>query len=144
MKKIKYKIIKRCFSLVEVMAVIVIIGLIAGLAVPAIIGKLDDSKIGAAETQLKLLQSCLKSYYMDNDKYPEKLEDLINNPDGSKKWKGPYLEDGALPKDPWDNDYVYVIPGENGKDYNLMSYGRDKAAGGEGNDADISCWQTSE
>ena len=132
--------IKR-FSLIEIMVVLIIIGLIAGLAIPAVMSRLEDSKQKTAKTQLKLLQSCLKTYYLDNDNYPASINDLVKDPGVNEKWKGPYLDDGVLPKDPWGNDYIYSIPGSNEHPYDLMSYGKDKSPGGEDADADVSCWE---
>lgn len=135
----------RChaFSLVEILIVLVIIGLVLGLVGPALLGKLDESKQNTARSQLILLKNCMKSYYLDMDMYPTALQDLVKNP-GNGKWKGPYVEDGEMPNDPWGAPYRYNTPGADGKPYDLYTYGRDNAPGGDGVDMDIHVWKKDE
>lgn len=126
------------FTLIEIMIVVVIIGMLAALVGPNIIGNLDKAKVKNTKAQLVGLKSAVQQYYFDLSAYPTKLEDLIANP-GQKKWDGPYLDAKTVPKDYWDNDYQYNCPGD-GQPFDIISLGADKAPGGNGNNADISCW----
>lgn len=134
------------FTLIEIMVVIVILTLLAVFAVPKIMGRLDDAKIADAKVQIRNLESALKYYKLDNGIYPgteQGLQALINKPATGvipKNYReGGYLETKTIPKDPWNNDYIYISPGEHG-DYDLYSYGADGVKGGEGKDADIESW----
>ncbi len=129
------------FSLIELLIVMVILGLIASLVGPKMFGKLGMAKQKTAKTQIEMLMTGLDAYRLDIGKYPssqEGLEALVDN-NRSEKWKGPYLSK-AIPKDPWDNPYNYQNPGEHGE-VDIMSYGADGQAGGEGEDADIGSWE---
>ena len=130
----------KAFTLIEMMVVLAIIAGLAALVGPAIFKNLKKADATTAKTQIVQLGNSVKDYYMDMHQYPKRLEDLVQNP-GSDKWNGPYLEGGALPKDPWGNDYLYISPGEHG-DYDLYSFGADSAKGGEGKNADITNWDT--
>ena len=128
------------FSLIELLIVMVILGLLASLVGPKMFGKLGMAKQKTAKTQIEMLMAGLDAYRLDVGRYPssqEGLEALVTNT-GSDKWKGRYLSK-ALPKDPWDNPYVYMNPGEHGE-VDISSYGADGQAGGEGEDADIGSW----
>ena len=128
------------FSLIELLIVMVILGLLASLVGPKMFGKLGMAKQKTAKTQIEMLMSGLDAYRLDVGRYPssqEGLEALMTSTD-SGKWKGPYLSKG-LPKDPWDNLYVYMNPGEHGE-VDILSYGADGQPGGEGEDADIGSW----
>ena len=129
------------FSLIELMVVILIIGLVVGLVGPALFGQFEKARQNTAKNQILLLKECAKSYYLDMNEYPQSLEDLVRDPGGKGNWRGPYIEDGELPKDPWDNDYQYRNPGENGRPFDIYSYGKDNQFGGEGGDADIGSWK---
>jgi len=123
----------------------IILGLLAALVAPKFFGKIGQSKIKAAKTQIELLGSALDSFYLDVGRYPttdEGLVSLIRKPDTIKetKWKGPYLPKNKIPQDPWGSDYIYKSPGEHGK-YDLFSYGADSREGGSGEDADIVSWE---
>lgn len=133
---------KRGFTLAEIMVVVVIIGLLAGLVLPKIFPKLAQGKQGAAKAQIELLGQALDSFRMDVGAYPtssEGLNALLQNP-GAEHWDGPYLKKNVIPNDPWKKPYQYQCPGSHG-DYDLLSYGRDGASGGEGEDADIVSWE---
>lgn len=133
---------KRGFTLAEIMVVVVIIGLLAGLVLPKIFPKLAQGKQGAAKAQIELLGQALDSFRMDVGAYPtssEGLNALLQNP-GVEHWDGPYLKKNVIPNDPWKKPYQYQCPGSHG-DYDLLSYGRDGASGGEGEDADIVSWE---
>jgi len=127
------------FTLIEIMIVIVIIGMIAGLVGPALIQNLIKAKREAAKTQITLLKNACKDYYLDLSEFPRQLEDLVSNP-GNPKWDGPYLDPPKVPVDPWGQPYQYECPGRHG-DIDLYSFGEDKASGGEGKSADITSWE---
>jgi len=135
------------FTLIEIMVVIVILGILAGLIVPRIMGRPEEARRTKAALTLRSLDSALKLYKLDNGVYPtteQGLEALIDKPDTGTvpgNWReGGYLDSTRVPKDPWGNDYVYIQPGEHG-DYDLSSYGRDGEKGGEGDNADINLWE---
>jgi general secretion pathway protein G len=130
------------FTLVEILVVMAIIALLAALVGPKLFGKLGQSKTKAAKAQIELLGQSLDQYRLDVGYYPttsQGLQALIVNP-GEQKWDGPYLKKNVLPKDPWDRPYNYSSPGTHGE-YDIWSYGRDGAQGGEGEDSDIVSWQ---
>ncbi len=122
------------FTLIELLIVLVILGLLASLVAPKMFSKVDSSKIKTAETQLKLLETALDTYRLDVGKHPASLDELIKS--AAKNWDGPYLPK-EVPLDPWGNPYVYVVPGTDGKAFDLRSYGKDGKSGGEGDDADL-------
>ncbi len=127
------------FSLIELLVVLVILGLIAGLVVPNIVGRAETAKISAAESQIQALSNGVATYYLDNGNLPERLEDLVNAPGDAKNWNGPYVR-GRLLKDPWGRPYEYRFPGQHGE-YDIVSYGADGHAGGEGKNGDITSWE---
>ncbi len=121
----------RGFSLIELLVVLVIIGLLAGLVGPKLFGQVDQAKQKDAQAQIELLGQTLDIYRLEKHKYPTTEEGLAI--------LRPYMKKD-LPKDPWGNEYVYRSPGDHG-DYDLISYGADNAEGGEGNDQDIVSWK---
>ncbi|MDO8178827.1 MAG: type II secretion system major pseudopilin GspG [Undibacterium sp.] len=143
-KLIKQRVLKRTtgFTLLEMLVVMVIIGLLAGLVGPRIFGKVDSSKVQTAQTQIKMLESALNIMRLDVGQVPppeQGLQWLLSSPlDTSLQslWKGPYIE-GAIPMDPWNNPYQYAIPGPDNKPYAVYSFGADGKPGGEGLNADI-------
>lgn len=137
----------RGFTLIELMVVIVILGILAGLIVPRIMGRPEEAKQLKAKIQIESLETALKLYKLDNGGYPgteQGLQALTEKPETGtipKKWReGGYLEKGKLPKDPWGNDFIYLSPGAHG-DYDIISYGADGVPGGEGKNLDISSWE---
>lgn len=128
------------FSLLEMLVVLVIIGLLAGLVGPRLMGNLDSSMVKTADTQVKMLKGVLQTMRLDIGRYPntqEGLAMLSSNVGDQSNWAGPYLEE-ALPQDPWGNAYQYVLePSINGQPFSLYSFGADGKSGGEGNNADI-------
>lgn len=129
------------FTLIELLVVMVIIALLAALVGPRLFPKLGKGKQSAALAQIELIGQGLDHFRLDVGRYPttqEGLNALATNP-GIEKWEGPYLKK-ALPNDPWGKPYRYQCPGSHG-DYDLYSYGRDDAPGGEGEDKDISSWE---
>jgi general secretion pathway protein G len=136
----------RGFTLIEIMVVIVILSMLAILVGPKIIGRTDDAKIADAKVQIKNLETALKLYKLDNGVYPtteQGLRALVEKPTVGvipKNYReGGYLEHKDVPKDPWDNDYLYLSPGEHG-DFDLYCLGADGVRGGENKDADIESW----
>lgn len=111
---------RHCFSLMEIMIVIVIIGMIAGLVGPALIKKLDKAKNETADAQAKLLENACKDFYMDMSEFPGDLEALIRNP-GGDKWDGPYLDPAKIPLDPWGTAYEY-----DSQTHTVKSLGKDR------------------
>lgn len=136
----------RGFTLIEMLVVLIILSLLAGLVLPRMLGRTEEARRQTAEVQIRSIESALALYYSDNGMYPtteQTLKALIERPTIDpvpQRWKGPYLEKGILPKDPWDNDYIYLSPGLHLPEFDLMSYGKDGVAGGEGDFADIENW----
>ena len=133
---------KKGLTLIELMVVIVILGLLAALVAPKMFGRLGESKQKAAKAQIELFGTALDSFRLDVGKYPstsEGLQALRVSPSGVENWKGPYLPK-EIPLDPWGQQYQYRSPGEHGE-YDLYSFGADKAAGGEGENADVVSWK---
>lgn len=131
------------FTLLELLIVMIIIGLLAALIGPKMIGRVGESRQTVAKQQIEGFSSALEMYKLDTTKYPTQeqgLEALVTEPQGVVNWKGPYLKKKFIPKDPWGNNYVYVYPGEHG-DYDIISYGADGNAGGEGEDKDVVSWE---
>lgn len=130
------------FTLIEMLVVMAIIGLLAGLIGPRLFGKVDSSKVQTAETQIKMLRSSLEVLHLDIGRFPnanEGMSLLVNVPQEEKlrlRWRGPYL-DQDIPADPWGNAYQYSLPGPKGQPFALYSFGADGKQGGQGNDADV-------
>jgi general secretion pathway protein G len=130
---------QRGFTLVELLLVLVILALIAGLVLPGIIGKAESAKAKAASSQISRISMSVESFYLDTGYTPSSLEDLVNQPSGVTGWNGPYIKNSLL-KDPWGQAYKYTVPGEHG-DFDIESFGADRQKGGEGKNADISSWE---
>ncbi|VAX46130.1 PilD-dependent protein PddA [Acinetobacter calcoaceticus] len=129
------------FTLIEVMVVIVILGVLAALIVPNVMGRSEKAKIDTTQITLKGVAGALDQYKLDNGHFPSMqeggLDALVNQPATAKNWMpGGYVK-GGYPKDSWKNDVQYVIPGADGRAFDLYSFGADGKEGGEGNDADI-------
>ena len=131
---------QRGFNLIELMVVLVILGLLAGLVGPRLLGSVESSKVRTADTQVKMLKGALLTYRLDIGRFPstsEGLAALMAPPaDAAEFWNGPYLDD-ELPLDPWRTPYRYEFPADNLQGYALYSLGADAQPGGEGNNADI-------
>lgn len=134
----------RGFTLVEIMVVVVIIGILAVLVVPRVVGRSDDARVAAAKHDVATIQQSLKLYRLDNGRYPtteQGLQALVARPQGAPvptNWRQ-YLD--KLPKDPWGRDYQYLNPGVHGE-VDVFSLGADGAPGGSGGaDADVGSWQ---
>ncbi len=134
---------ERGFTLIEIMVVVIIIGLLAAIVAPQVIGRVDDAQIEKARADIRNIDSALKFYRLDNFSYPtteQGVEALVSKPNdpGVRNWKaGGYLD--RVPKDPWGNPYLYLNPGNNGE-IDVYTLGRDGRPGGEGIDADLGNW----
>lgn len=131
---------ERGLTLVELLVVLLILGLIAGFAVPRVMTFLGGARHDAAEIQLQRLASIVELYALDVGHYPateEGLVALLEAPQGASSWAGPYLNNPDALTDPWGNPYQYRAPGESG-DFDLWSLGADGKPGGEGDAADLS------
>ena len=133
----------RGFTLVEIMVVVVILGILAVLIVPRVLGRSDEARAAAAKHDIATIMQSLKLYRLDNGRYPSNeqgLQALVTKPQSSPvapNWK-PYLD--KLPKDPWGNTYQYLNPGVHGE-IDVFSLGADGQPGGSGADLDIGSWQ---
>lgn len=136
----------RGFTLLEIMVVVVILGILAALVAPQIMGRIDDAAIAKARQDIRAFETALNLFRMDNFRYPsteQGLRALVERPSDSsiRNWKqGGYID--GLRKDPWGNDYIYVYPGTHGKEFDLYTLGADGQEGGEGVNADIANWDT--
>lgn len=138
---------RRGFTLIELMVVIVILGILAGLIIPRIMGRPEEARRMKARVQIESIETALKLYKLDNGSYPsteQGLQALVEAPSVGqlpRAWRdGGYLEKGRVPKDPWDNEFIYLSPGAN-SDFDLISYGADGEPGGEDKDKDVNNWE---
>lgn len=134
---------QRGFTLIEIMVVVIILGILAAIVAPNVIGRIDDAQITRVHQDIRGIENALKFYRLDNFTYPtseQGLEALVTKPSDPniRNWKaGGYLD--RLPKDPWGNTYEYLNPGQNGE-IDIFTLGRDGTAGGEGIDTDMGNW----
>ena len=130
------------FTLMELLVVLAILGLLMGLVGPRVLNQLGGAKSKTAAIQIKDLEQTLEMYKLDVGRFPttdQGLDALVNKPAGVVGWNGPYLK-SDVPLDPWNGEYNYRYPGEQGE-IDIYSYGQDGAPGGEGEDADVVSWQ---
>ncbi|HDP25859.1 MAG TPA: type II secretion system protein GspG [Deltaproteobacteria bacterium] len=140
----------RGFTLIELLVVIVILSILATFVGTRIMSRPEEARRTQAKIQIQALENALKMYMLDNGEYPstdQGLKALVEKPSVGnipRNWReGGYLEKSTLPKDPWNNDYVYLYPGVyNPNGFDLFSYGADGQPGGEGMDADIGNWDS--
>jgi general secretion pathway protein G len=126
------------FTLIEIMVVVVIIGMLATMILPRVLGRLDQSQQVAAKADINQLSTALKFYKLDHAKYPSSSDGLESLLSGAKDGRG-YLDGDTLPKDPWGNDYLYQYPGQH-MEFDIWSLGADGQAGGEDVNTDIGNW----
>lgn len=130
---------RRGFTLVEMLLVITIIGILAALVIPKMMGRSEQARQTAARADISGIKTALDAYEVDNGFYPKSrngLNDLLQQPTDAKNWHGPYLD--KVPTDPWQNPYIYEYPGKhNASSYDLYSVGPDGKAG---TDDDIGNW----
>ncbi len=128
----------RAFTLVEMLLVITIIGILAALVIPKMVGRSEQARQTAVRADLSAIKTALDAFEVDNGYYPKSLQDLLQQPNNAKNWHGPYLD--KVPQDPWGNNYLYYYPGRhNQNSYDLLSVGPD---GKEGSEDDIGNWTT--
>ncbi|MBI5816329.1 MAG: type II secretion system major pseudopilin GspG [Nitrospinae bacterium] len=133
------------FTLIEILVVVVILGILATVIVPRIMGRPEEARITKTKTDIKAIETALNMYKIDNGVFPTTemgLTALVSKPTSGqipKNWRPEgYL--AKTPKDPWGNEYMYISPGTRGE-YDLVSKGSDGEIGGEGNNADINSWE---
>ncbi len=142
-KRCQQRRVQRGFTLIEIMVVVIILGILAAIVAPNVIGRVGDAQIAAAKQDIRGIENSLKFYRLDNFSYPtteQGLQSLVTRPNDPnvKNWKsGGYLD--RLPKDPWGNPYQYLNPGNN-SEIDIYTLGRDGRPGGEEEDADIGNW----
>lgn len=133
------------FTLIEIMVVVIIIGILAAIVAPNVIGRVDDAQLTKARAEIANIENAMKFYRLDNFAYPtteQGIDALVSRPNDPnvRNWKpGGYLD--RVPKDPWGNPYQYLNPGNNGE-IDIYTLGRDGRPGGEGLDGDIGNWDT--
>jgi len=131
------------FTLLELLVVLGIIALLAGIVGPQVMKHMGASKTKAAKVQIEDLSAALDMYKLDNGQYPttaQGISVLVEKPANSSRWNGPYLRKAKVPQDPWLQAYHYTSPGEHGA-FDLYSYGADGKAGGDGENQDINNWE---
>lgn len=135
------------FTLIEVMVVIIILGLLAAIVMPRLVGQTDKARYEQAKIQMRILEDALKRYKLENGRFPttaQGLQALVQKPSSPplpRNWpKGGYLDKPEVPLDPWGNEFIYVSPGQHGPDYDMVSLGADGIEGGEGYDQDVQSW----
>jgi general secretion pathway protein G len=133
--------VRRGFTLLELLVVILIIGLLTGIVGPRFLGQIGRSEVTAAKAQMDAFDKALQAYRIDMGRFPtssQGLQALVAvTPGDESRWRGPYLK-GQVPFDPWGRAYQYRVPGPQGRDFELLSLGKDGVAGGTGDDADMS------
>lgn len=132
------------FTLVELLVVLAIMAIIVAIIAPNIVGKREKAMRAKAQTDIAIIETLLDHFYLDMSRYPTSEEGLrvlyFPTEDDEEKWQGPYSKK-PIPKDPWDNPYLYHCPGTHTNEpYEVICYGKDGEEGGEGDDADITSW----
>lgn len=139
---------ERGFTLIEIMAVVLIMGLLAGIVGTFVVGQIGTARQGAAQAQIKQIESALTFYQMDNGRFPTEEQGLAalvrqpgSGPEPRNYRPGGYLQGGVVPKDPWGAEFNYRFPGQvNQHSFDVWSLGADGQPGGDGADADFGNW----
>ena len=130
--------LQNAFTLVEMLLVMTIIGILAAIVIPKMVGRSEQARLTAVHADLSSIKTALDAFEVDNGYYPKSMQDLLQQPNNAKNWHGPYLD--KVPQDPWGNNYLYYYPGKhNQNSYDLLSVGPD---GKEGSEDDIGNWTT--
>jgi general secretion pathway protein G len=132
------------YTLLELLVVLVILGLLVGVVGTQIFPFLGRGKSDTAALQIKNFEAAIDLFRLDMRRLPtqqEGLDALVKRPDNAPRWSGPYLKSGKVPLDPWDRAYLYRIPGQHGRDFDLYSLGADGREGGDGENRDIGNWR---
>ena len=127
------------FTLLEMLAVIVLIGIIGSVVVTQVGKNVDKGKYGAGKAQLTTLSQKIENYALDNGAPPQQLQALLVKPADAPNWQGPYAKESEL-RDPWQHPFGYAYPGQNGS-FDLIFYGQDGKPGGDGYSKDVGNWQ---
>lgn len=133
---------QRGFTLLELVVVLVILGTLAALVGPRLVGHSSEARVTGAKTQIELFRQGLETFRMHVGRYPstqEGLQAMQVAPPNTPNWRGPYLTKG-IPKDPWGRDFLYKSPGDAGRDFDILSLGSDGQQGGAGESADVVSW----
>lgn len=128
------------FTLIEMIAVLVLIGIIMGVVANAIGNNIAGGKVKAGIAQMRALATKVENYALDNGSPPANLSDLVTRPSNATNWNGPYATEAAL-KDPFGHAFQYKVPGGDGRDYDLVFLGKDGQPGGDGLNKDVGSWQ---
>jgi len=138
---------KKGFTLIEIMAVVLIMGFLAGIVGVAVVAQIDKARVTTTRTQIKQLEAALTFFQMENGFFPDTdqgLEALVERPTAGRETRsyreGGYLQGGVVPLDAWQSPFQYESPGQINRDYDIWSLGADAVAGGTGVDADIGNW----
>lgn len=130
----------RGFTLIEMLAVIVLIGIVASIVVTQVGKRMNSGKYKAGEAKIQSLSMKIENYSLDNGSPPPNLQALVSDPGGDAMWNGPYAKESDL-KDPFGHEFGYKVPGDHGNTFDLVFYGKDGKPGGDGLDKDVGNWQ---
>jgi general secretion pathway protein G len=137
---------RRGFTLVELVVVMIILAVLAGVIVPRLYGRAEQGRRARAIADIKNLETTLDLYAADNGRFPttdqglQALREQPTTPPEARNWNGPYLKK-PVPLDPWGHEYEYISPGTHNEDFDIVSYGQDGKEGGEGPDTDVTNWE---
>lgn len=137
--KTKIKKTRKAFTLVELMAVLIILGLLATVLVRNFMGQTDKARVTTTKTNLRIIHQAITEFKMETGRFPtedEGLSILIEQPGDVENWE-PYIETTEIPKDGWGNEFIFELNPESGRPFVIISYGADGDDGGEGYDADL-------
>ncbi|MFT3790129.1 MAG: type II secretion system major pseudopilin GspG [Rudaea sp.] len=128
------------FTLIEMIAVLVLIGIVMGVVANRVGDSINRGKVNAGIAQMRSLATKIENYALDNGGPPANLADLVTRPSNATNWNGPYATESAL-KDPFGHAFLYKAPGDDGRDFDLTFLGKDGQPGGDGLNRDVGNWQ---